>query len=200
MAQKNLTRKTRILCIIANDAKIVDKKYVAPGINYQVREKDATIWVENFLPTAPLIWAFGAGTTPECRFGPTYASVCEASLRLVLPKATVIANRDESWYWGTYEEMAWIVGAVGQKYEPTSVQFVFFTQPQHMERVQLVWRLFFEKEWGEARFVPTGHAEGCDLRDSNEWKKRVAYRMMRYSFGLFKPKHRRPNWTLRYAK
>ena len=196
--KQNQKAKIRVLCIIANDAKIEKNHYVSPGINYMSREADAIEWAEKHLPTTKVLWAFGAGTAPECSSGPTYASICEASLRRSLPSAQTKTNTSQSYYWGTYEEMLWIVSELEKIHFISSVEFIFFTQRQHMARVQLVWQLFFKAKWGKARFVTTSHAPGHELQKSKEWKKRIYYRAMYYSGGLLRPKHLDSDWIKLY--
>jgi len=197
---KTQPKKILVLCILANDAEIVGENYRDVGVNYKIREKDAVSMVEGNVVATEVIWGFGRGTDPQRRSGPTLARLCEASLRLRLPTAKTLTNNSEHHYWGTLEEISWIVEEVGNTYAPSQVEFKFFTQRLHMDRVKLAWRLFFEPEWGRARFFTTGLAKGYDLSEKEERNKRLYYWAMRYSFGLLVPKHLDPSWLKRYKK
>jgi hypothetical protein len=153
--------KKYIACVIANDAADGDdvrEKYTGVGPNYRRRMKSAVLWVHEHLPTANVTWAFGAGTDEAHARGPALAIHCMKCLKDFERNPNWMANTYDKNFFGTFEEIAWIVRRVGN--EPSSmgdVQFVFFTQARHIWRVKLIWRLFYQKTWGRARFVVTDH-------------------------------------------
>ncbi len=149
-----MVAKKRVLVVLANDAKKdhFRHRYTDIGPNAKVRHDFALEWRQEKLPTAPVLWSFGAGTDLGWHGGPTLASLSESYVRLKLPDAQVLVNRKDHNSYGTLEEMKWVVD---RQYYPHEVRFVFFAPAWHLRRAKLIWLLFFQKEWGSADFVPT---------------------------------------------
>lgn len=160
-----------VVCPIANDAEKSDATYTAAGDNFKLRLQEAVRWTEDNLPEGPVTWAFGAGTDREHAAGPTLATLCAQVLLEWYPDADCVVNDNERCFYGTYEEIEWIVRTVASTHRPEATQFVFFTQPEHMLRVRLIWRMFFAATWGEAVFIETSHAPGHALSRVHEMVK-----------------------------
>ena len=162
-----------VCCVIANDAVNQNGRYIRVGPNSVLRIRDAVGWVMAQLPVSDVVWVFGAGTAPEYSAGKTLAALGEMALREQLPAAKTLVNVHSWQHYGTDPEMRKIVRMVAEhiEFEPREVRFVFFTQKQHLRRVQLIWRLNFEGTWGKARFVETGQT--AELSPWSEWLKRL---------------------------
>jgi hypothetical protein len=158
MVPLRLVKQTYIPCIIANDAAKGDEArpcYTGTGENFQARAKFAVDWIENNLAQAETFWAFGAGTDEAHAAGPTLAQFCAKTLLALRPGSETLVSDDRKEFYGTYEEIVRVVDLTARRFQPRTVKFVFFTQKRHMWRVQLIWWLFFETEWGKATFVVT---------------------------------------------
>lgn len=186
-----------ILCVVANDAiRNPDGSYQAAGENFRVRCQAAVDWQQRSIPGQECIWAFGAGTGIDARPSATLATVCTQAFQQIYPNAALHCwvNQKDQQFYGTHEEIKWIVRqARSKEYNPADVRFVFFTQAQHMSRVQLIWKLFYQREWGQAQFIETAHAPGHELRDSRELLKRAVLYSRRY-MGRPKANFDRPQW------
>ncbi len=150
--------KTWILMPLANDADKNQslKKYTGLGPNSKQRIEEAVRWAEEKIPIAEKVWIFGAGTHPEWHLGQTLGVWAETYLRMLLKNPlSVISNHFDKNFYGTYEEMKWGVKALLKRHHPGTVVFVFFGPSWHLLRARLIWRLFFKREWGSARFVKT---------------------------------------------
>ncbi len=182
--------RTQVFCVIANDAAAGDDQrvvYTGVGLNYTKRMTDATVWAGEH-PSPSRVWAFGAGTDARHRYGPMLAIHCEVCLKQVVSDALTLVNRDSPSHYGTLEEIAWIVDEVARTSQPGEVEFVFFTQRRHMCRVRLIWRLFYQKRWGKAKFVVTGHRTQIPIHHElgglwKTWRVYKGYEKPRYLVG-----------------
>jgi hypothetical protein len=180
----------QVLCVIANDAADGDDYrvvYTGVGLNYITRMMDAIVWAYDH-PSPSRVWAFGAGTDMRHRCGPTLAHHCAAFLRVVMPDQRTLVNRHSPSYYGTLEEIAWMVDEVVLTSQPGEVEFVFFTQWRHMWRVRLIWRLFYQKRWGKAKFVVTRHNKQIPIHHEvgglwKTWRVYKGYEKPRYITG-----------------
>lgn len=161
------TPTTYILCVIANDAAPGDEsrpKYTDVGPNFKRRMDEAIAWAQEHLPTQKIIWAFGAGTDDAHALGPTLASLGEAYLRQCIPDAVTVTNRSFKKYYGTLEEIYYIVTKVHQTGRGKDRKvFVFFTQKRHMPRVKRI----VEKRHPQvkAKFHVTGQVSEIAWKD-----------------------------------
>jgi hypothetical protein len=142
-----------VLCVIAKDAVVKNEKYCAVGPDMELRIREAVSWQQTSIPLKPVVWAFGAGTDQVHANGPTLATLSEAFLRQLVPGAMVVSNSKDKEFFGTYEEITWIIWEMLDKYQHADIEYVFFTQAQHMDRVKRVLREFYPEV--RARFVLT---------------------------------------------
>jgi len=158
-----LSSKKYVLCVIANDAKTNDGQYTDVGRNFKLRADESWSWTERSLLNVPIVWAFGAGTDEAHARGPTLGMLAEAYLRTKDPSLVALTNRRDKEYYGTLEEIYWVVKKAQQTFKGEKLQFVFFTQRRHMWRVKIIWWLFYQKEFGNAMFVTTGQTSQLSL-------------------------------------
>jgi hypothetical protein len=188
---------TYLLCIIANDAAPGDEArdhYTGVGANFKKRFDFAF----NYPITSyseKVVWMFGAGTDVRHLNGQTLSAFGQEYLKRVHPNPDVksYANISEYHYYGTLEEMAWMVKtALAEGWKPSDVEFVFFTQRRHMWRVKFIWHLFHKKHWGKAKFVVAGHTRQISFVHElgGLWKVWRVYR------GKELPRHATPYSTL----
>jgi hypothetical protein len=190
--EERRVQKTKILCVIANDAAPGDERrpgYTGVGANFKVRLDDALDWVAEKLPHASTVWAFGAGTDERHAGGPCLAVMCYHHLKSVIthnPRRWV--NSFDNNYYGTLEEIQWIVNQAENDFLEDTAEFVFFTQRRHMWRVKLIWWLFHQHKWGRATFVVTDQVEELPLVHElgGMWKAWRVYR------GKQKPRYETP--------
>lgn len=157
---------TFVLCPLANDAmkNTISHRYRGLGPHAQKRHTAAINWQQDRLPTAPVVWAFGAGTEVGYHGGPTLAIFAENFVRQQLPKAEVVSNRSKPHFYGTFEEMKFIVGMAETKYLQGTIRFVFFAPVWHLARAKLIWLLFYRRQWGKAVFVATEDGATFEMR------------------------------------
>ena len=134
--------KTYVLCVIANDAAPGDELraiYTDVGPNFKQRINDAIAWAQEHLPAQDIVWAFGAGTDDAHSSGPTLGSLGEAYLCQHLPDAVTVTNHSFKKFYGTLEEIYYMVIRVLQTRRGNNrLVFVFFTQKRHMPRVMRI--------------------------------------------------------------
>ncbi len=152
-----------ILCIIANDAEYAGNRYCDVGSNFKLRANEAMTWSEARLPGQTIVWAFGAGADTPYAQGPTLGMLGEAYLRQRFPHAVTLTNHEHSKYYGTLEEIYWMVKRARQTYRGEKLVFVFFTQSRHMPRVRRILRKFHSNV--SAQFVKTGQTKEIPWRD-----------------------------------
>jgi hypothetical protein len=179
-----------IICPIAFDADSDQEKfqYRNIGKNSKTRIEYAIKWVNRKYIDKPITWMFGAGTAKEYTNGPTLGQLGESYLLDRLGDEDVsnpdtIANLQDHKYYGTAEEIEWMVRNAHRRYSDDSVVFVFFTQPRHLWRVRLIVWLF--QSHIKAHFVPT---EGEDLVSWKDEIKSYVKIFMRIC-GLMKFRH-----------
>lgn len=182
-----MAHTTEILCVIANDAEVCGNKYIAVGKNYRVRMKTALRWLQqNLSPDKNVIFAFGAGTDRLHSSGPALASLCEECLLDQTSDVSVLTNRTHREFYGTLEEIEWIVRKVSEEHTSHHVRFVFFTQKRHIFRVWFIWLLFHRKRWGPAKFVVTPQVNG---KTSFFHEVVTSGKIVAIRFGLIKPRY-----------
>lgn len=152
--------KRVILCPLANDAQVGNNRYDDIGPNTALRLDEAINYARRLYGVRQT-WAFGAGANVGFRAGHTLAALTEVRLREQIPEATALTNHLEHSYYGTLEEMMWVVSSATKQYPQQPLEFVFFTQRGHIARVRLIKALFFPRL--QARFVTTRHMPGCDI-------------------------------------
>lgn len=158
---KVVRRQRLFLCPLANDAVSSRQgRYEDLGPNSKLRINAAHDYSTR-LHGVEVAWLFGAGTAPDYRHGHTLASLGRAYLHQLQPEARAYANFIEHTYYGTYEEMLWMVREAERQCQERVPEFVFFTQQRHLPRVRLIWWLFFRHH--KARFVVTRHMAGQQL-------------------------------------
>lgn len=148
-----------VLCPLAGDAErdLQNCEYIALGPNSKKRIADAVRWQEKALPTAEVVWAFGAGTDKLHENGPTLAVLGTSELMRHQKDAVVVENWSDCEPYGTIEEINWIVDAVQQKYPSRELCFVFFSQSRHLLVVRWITRLF--RYPVSMQFEETGYAK-----------------------------------------
>jgi hypothetical protein len=138
----------QILCPLASGA-IKEDPFVGPcytGLDETaLRRIDLSIeWAKRNPAQKSVFWAFGAGTELGYHAGRTLALLAQEYLKKVMPYAKTRTNARDPHYYGTLEEVKWIVNKVHESVKDTSdVEFVFFGPSWHLRRVRLIWLLFF---------------------------------------------------------
>ena len=157
---------TYVLCVIANDATVdaSSTKYTDVGPNFKLRMDEAVVWAHEHLPTQNIIWAFGAGTDDAHASGPTLGSLGEAYLRQSVPDAVTATNRSFKKFYGTLEEIYYMVKRVRQSRRGHDrMVFVFFTQKRHMPRVMRIVNKYHP--YIKAKFHITGQVSEIPWKD-----------------------------------
>ena len=172
----------QILVPLANDAVKDDDRmvYVGVGPNTGKRLDAALMWAKEHLPMQRPVWALGAGTDVAYHGGQTLGALAEAVLRYCDPRLDALTNRSDRNFYGTYEEVKWVVraGAATRGFAPELVQFVFFGPSWHLWRMRFIWLLFFAKKWGRAKFVVTADGARFALRhEVKAWARIVLIRL-----------------------
>jgi len=151
-----------ILAPLANDAKYGAADghpvYLGVGPNSAKRLEESARWAERSIPLdAMWYWYFGAGTDAAHRHGPTLAALAaQVILKFDLyVKKRIVYNNLEREFYGTFEEIKWVMREVAKNHRPRTVKVVFFTSRRHMWRVRLIWLLYYRSTWGRAIFVVT---------------------------------------------
>ncbi len=147
-----------IVCVLANDAVKGDGQYLDIGENTKLRIRDAVRFVQDF---KAVTWAFGAGTDAEHRGGKTLATLSMHYLRTLLPTATGISNKTECRYYGTLEEIDWVVKTARERFSKEKFYFIFCTQPRHVVRVKFILRTFYPEL--PAIVEATGHVHQAEI-------------------------------------
>lgn len=148
------------LCVLANDAVEEGGGYTDIGPNTKRRMNDAIVHSWN-VAGSPVTWMFGAGTADNYRDGPTLGYLQEQYLRIHVPLAVCVSNHNDPIFWGTLEEIDWVVDmAQTLLYPDDDLIFMFFTQSGHADRVNLIMSMFHPDVFSVV--VGTGHT-GDDL-------------------------------------
>lgn len=147
-----------IVCVLANDAVKGDARYIDIGENTKLRIRDTVRFVQDF---KAVTWAFGAGTDEEHSSGKTLATLSMHYLRTLLPTATGISNKTEYRYYGTLEEIDWVVKTARERFSNEEFYFVFCTQPRHLVRVKFILRTFYPDL--PAIVEATGHVQAAEI-------------------------------------
>ena len=129
-----------IVCVLANDAVKGSNQYLDIGPNTKLRIRDVVRFVQDF---KAVTWAFGAGADEEHSGGKTLATLSMHYLLTLLPTATGISNRTEYRYYGTLEEIDWVVKTARERFSGEECYFVFCTQLRHVARVKFILRTFY---------------------------------------------------------
>ncbi len=190
-----------MICVLAKDAADGDEHracYTDVGLDFKLRVLSLR-YPSSFYHYAhdKAVVLFGAGTDQAHAGGPTLAALGQEFMRKVYPKHVCLANTSEHNYYGTLEEMFWMVrAAAAGPWKRQDVRFVFYTQRRHMRRVRFIWWLFYQDEWGEAEFVVTPHVKQIPWIHElgGIWKAWQVYR------GKAKPRYATPYPTVGRSK
>jgi len=157
-----LVAVTHIMVPLAKGAIKDSNRHVYLDIDKEVARRidDAVSWSEELTAEGQQLWVFGAGTAVAYRNGPTLGALMGKYLQWHYNHLHFFSNEEEKKFYGTLEEIQWVVDQVKATFSSTSdYRFVFFTQARHMGLVELIWRLFHQRRWGKATFVVVPHDE-----------------------------------------
>jgi hypothetical protein len=169
-----------IICVLANDAETnkdtLLPRYIDIGVNSKRRMDDAVHWFLQSVAGRKVTWIFGAGTDTEYKFGPTLATFQRQYLLKKLPGADVIFNEDLWKYYGTLEEIDWVIKNAKRRYSGETLKFIFCTQAGHINRVMYIMKEFYPNE----EFVPvtTGHVPGAHVRWWQEMRSTIKLKLI----------------------
>ncbi|MFM2424376.1 MAG: hypothetical protein RLZZ70_767 [Candidatus Parcubacteria bacterium] len=163
-----------VLVPLANDAEKDLSAMVCTdiGSNMKQRIDDAVVWHERSRKSKPSVWCFGAGTDEAFRRGPTLSTLAKKYLHTTHFFDNVIVNESRHNFYGTFEEIKWIVKSMEANSLPADTQFVFFAPNWHLWRVRFIWFLFYQWKWGKANFVATNDGATFELwHECKAWVK-----------------------------
>jgi hypothetical protein len=170
-----------IVCVLANDAETnkdtLLPRYVDIGDNSKRRIDDAVAWLQKSVGGRKVTWMFGAGTDVKCKLGPTLATFQRQYLLQKLPNSDVIFNEDLWKYYGTLEEIDWVIKNAKRRYPNEVLKFVFCTQAGHIDRVRYIMSEFYPGV--ECLLVTTGHLPGFHVRWWQEIRSHIKLRLIR---------------------
>jgi hypothetical protein len=144
--------------VLSNDAVTDNKRgvYTDIGPNMQRRIDAAVAWYERYAEKRSWIWSFGAGTAEAFCRGPTLATLASQYLQRRHLLETEFCNKDHHNFYGTYEEIKWVMMELKIISKPKDTRVIIFGPGWHVYlRARFIWWLFFKREWGEATFVAT---------------------------------------------
>lgn len=170
-----------IVCVLANNA-VTNKdtllpRYVDIGDNSKRRIDDAVVWVQKSVGGRKVTWVFGAGADVKYKLGPTLATFQRQYLLEKLPNSDVIFNEDLWKYYGTLEEIDWVIKNAKRRYPKEKLRFVFCTQAVHIDRVIYIMKEFYPNELFSP--VTTGHLPGSHIRWWQEMRSYFKLRLIR---------------------